>query len=338
MESPSPLLSASPLTASSTFSPAVSSTRSSPVASPEQYWPRLTGAIAFLLFAASLHVWVVRSPEPQTPPYAVLASRLVSPLLASPPMPGAPPFRLAAMPRAARATTALPSVTVETTLLRIAPRGGLMPPGVVQSSHGVLAAVGTAGHLTPAVLVAPAPAETPYDGQDGTVEPAHEARPMPAAMLGNGDDGAPGEAAAIVAPTVSAPAPLQAAARRPVANVTSAALVRARYSDEDDVRRVLADYTSALERLDVGAAKAVYPSVDDRRLRRAFEGLEQQQVHFQSCVLSITSSGTGASARCTGDATYRPKVGSRIRLTDREWNFSLSRGGGGWQIVDARMQ
>lgn len=337
MESPSPLLSASPLTASSTFSPAVSRSRSGPVPSPEQYWPRLTGAITFLLVAASLHVWVVRSPEPKTPPYAVLASRLVSPLLASPPMPGAPPFRLAT-PRATRATPSLPSVTVETTLLRIAPRGGLMPPGVVQSSHGVLAAVGTAGHIAPAVLVTPAPAETPDDGQDGTVERAHEAQPMPAAMLGNGNDGALGEEAATVAATVSAPAPLQAAARRPVASVTSAALVRARYSDEDDVRRVLADYTSALERLDVGAAKAVYPSVDDRRLRRAFEGLEQQQVHFQSCVLSITSSGTGASARCTGDATYRPKVGSRIRLTDREWNFSLSRGGGGWQIVDARMQ
>jgi hypothetical protein len=105
------------------------------------------------------------------------------------------------------------------------------------------------------------------------------------------------------------------------------------------VLAVLREYSRAYERLDVRATKAVYPSIDDRKLQRAFEELEGQQVRFASCGVSISSSGAGANARCRGDATFRPKVGSRIvRLTDREWTFSLSRGGSGWQILDARMQ
>ena len=105
------------------------------------------------------------------------------------------------------------------------------------------------------------------------------------------------------------------------------------------VLAVLRAYSRAYERLDVRATKAVYPSVDDRRLQRAFENLQGQEMRFASCGVSISSSGADANARCKGDAVYRPKVGSRVvRLTDREWTFSLSRGGGGWQILNARMQ
>jgi hypothetical protein len=108
---------------------------------------------------------------------------------------------------------------------------------------------------------------------------------------------------------------------------------------KETVLAVLREYSRAYERLDVRATKAVYPSVDDRRLQRAFQELEGQQVRFASCGVSISSSGAGANARCRGDATYRPKVGSRIvRLIDREWTFSLSRDGSSWQILDARMQ
>jgi hypothetical protein len=108
---------------------------------------------------------------------------------------------------------------------------------------------------------------------------------------------------------------------------------------KETVLAVLQEYSRAYERLDVRATKAVYPSVDDRKLQRAFQELEEQRVRFASCGVSISSSGAGANARCRGDATFRPKVGSRIvRLTDREWTFSLSRDGSGWQILDARMQ
>ena len=116
-------------------------------------------------------------------------------------------------------------------------------------------------------------------------------------------------------------------------------------SADDDLRHrkatvlaVLRAYSLAYEQLDVRATKAVYPSVDDRRLRRAFQDLEAQQVRFGDCSMSFSSSGAGANARCKGDATFRPKVGAVVRLTNREWTFSLSRDGGGWQILNAEMR
>jgi hypothetical protein len=107
--------------------------------------------------------------------------------------------------------------------------------------------------------------------------------------------------------------------------------------DEETVLRVLHDYTRAFERLDVQAAKAIWPSVDDRALQRAFEQLDGQQLRFASCGVSV--SGQDANARCRGEATYRPKVGSRVlRLTEREWTFNLSRDNDTWQIVKATLQ
>jgi hypothetical protein len=109
--------------------------------------------------------------------------------------------------------------------------------------------------------------------------------------------------------------------------------------EQETVLAVLREYSRAYERLDVSATKAVYPTIDARRLQRAFQELEGQQVRFANCGVKISSSGAGANARCTGDATYRPKVGSRVvRLTNLEWTFSLARDGAGWQILDARMQ
>jgi hypothetical protein len=104
------------------------------------------------------------------------------------------------------------------------------------------------------------------------------------------------------------------------------------------VLAVVHQYARALERLDVGAAKAVYPTVDGRELRRAFEGLKSQRYHIASCGVFFSSSGDDAHAKCTGNATFQPKVGSRVvRLTDYEWVISLARGGSGWQILEARI-
>jgi hypothetical protein len=104
--------------------------------------------------------------------------------------------------------------------------------------------------------------------------------------------------------------------------------------EEQVVRQILREYTRAFERLDARAAKAVWPSLDDRALQRAFEQLDAQKVQFASCGVSIT--GPAANARCLGNATYRPKVGSRVlRVTEREWTFNLARSEGGWQIVNA---
>jgi hypothetical protein len=123
-----------------------------------------------------------------------------------------------------------------------------------------------------------------------------------------------------------------------VAPATSAADRTAELQKQEDiVRSVLLDYARAFERLDVKAAKAIWPSVDDRALQRAFQRLDGQQLRFASCGVSVTE--RDANARCRGEATYRPKVGPRVlRMTEREWTFSLARDNDRWQIVNATLQ
>jgi hypothetical protein len=158
------------------------------------------------------------------------------------------------------------------------------------------------------------------------------------------DDDASGTSSISAAEAAIAAARTMPVADTPVPPAIAARAMPLTAADEvnrqkETVLAVLREYSRAYERLDVRATKAVYPSVDDRKLQRAFQELQGQQVRFASCDLSISSSGAGANARCRGDATFRPKVGSRIvRLTDREWTFSLSRDGASWQILDARMQ
>jgi hypothetical protein len=160
-------------------------------------------------------------------------------------------------------------------------------------------------------------ADEPRTGGAGSVAPASSAPPTLAFASHN--DSMPGDAnsALSIVPAVDHSAELK--------------------KEEETVRRVLLDYTRAFERLDVQATKAIWPTVDDRALQRAFQQLDGQQLRFASCGVSV--SGRDANARCHGDATYRPKVGSRVlRLTEREWTFNLSRDNDRWQIVNATLQ
>jgi hypothetical protein len=103
------------------------------------------------------------------------------------------------------------------------------------------------------------------------------------------------------------------------------------------VRELLQRYVAAFEGLDADAAKAVWPTVDDEALRRAFSQLQAQHLTFESC--GITIAGPDANARCRGQATFHPRVGSRpLRLSSREWTFQLARAESGWQIVDATVR
>jgi hypothetical protein len=112
-----------------------------------------------------------------------------------------------------------------------------------------------------------------------------------------------------------------------------------RRHQRDVVVGVVHQYARALERLDVGAATALYPTVDGRELRRSLNGLKAVQYHIASCGVSFSTSGDDAHATCTGNATFRPKVGSRVvRITGYEWELSLARGGTGWQILDSKIQ
>ena len=91
-------------------------------------------------------------------------------------------------------------------------------------------------------------------------------------------------------------------------------------------------YSRAFERLDARAAKAVSPSIDDRRLQKAFARLEGQKLRFEDCRLSIE--GAAANARCLAHGSFTPKIGSRvIHMTGQQWTFNFSQSESGWQIV-----
>jgi hypothetical protein len=103
------------------------------------------------------------------------------------------------------------------------------------------------------------------------------------------------------------------------------------------IQRVLGQYQDAFNTLDADAAAAVWPTVDEKTLARAFERLDEQDVAFASCEIEIAD--TRAEAACSGTARYVPKVGSRTpKIEARQWRFALRRASDGWLIdrIDAR--
>lgn len=136
-------------------------------------------------------------------------------------------------------------------------------------------------------------------------------------------DAGPGVLIVTTPPAVPGPPATQAAALSPPAS--------------DAIDGVLSRYRAAYNRLDSGAARAVWPSVDARALARAFERLESQTIEFDHCAIAVD--GGIASATCAGSARYVPRVGRRTAQAEsREWRFSLKREGSDWVIdaVDAR--
>jgi hypothetical protein len=108
-------------------------------------------------------------------------------------------------------------------------------------------------------------------------------------------------------------------------------------TEEQLVRRLLDDYAGAYERLDVEAAQAIYPNVNEKALKRAFDQLAAQRVTLQKC--GITISGSTANARCRASATFQPRIGSRsVQIASREWTFDLSKKDTAWQIVNTFVQ
>ena len=105
------------------------------------------------------------------------------------------------------------------------------------------------------------------------------------------------------------------------------------------VEEVLRRYARAYGALDASAARAVWPSVDEKALARAFQNLASQNVSFDDCDIDIR--GAVANASCRGQASYVGKVGNREPKTEsRTWRFELRREGDAWMIegVDARRQ
>jgi hypothetical protein len=103
-----------------------------------------------------------------------------------------------------------------------------------------------------------------------------------------------------------------------------------RISDEAAITSVLTRYRSAFAALDVTAVEALWPSVNSRALRNAFDQLASQRLDFE-CHLDVN--GARANAVCGGTSEFVPAVGSRKpRVEPRDWLFYLTRVDDTWVI------
>jgi hypothetical protein len=132
-------------------------------------------------------------------------------------------------------------------------------------------------------------------------------------------------------PTPPSPAPTAAPAGA-VAPAAAAGTV-----DTSAVRGVLDGYADAFSSLNADATQRVWPGVDVRGLRRAFDQLSTQNITFSRC--EVNASGETAQAVCTGRATWVPKVGDRSPKSEpRTWRFALGRDDGAWVIDGVQVQ
>jgi hypothetical protein len=146
----------------------------------------------------------------------------------------------------------------------------------------------------------------------------------------------PPVAAPIVAAVPVAPPAAPAAAASPPAAPAPAPATRVA-APRAAVESVLGRYASAFSALDAGGAKAVWPSVNQRSLEKAFDSLEQQEFDLGTCDIMVLP--PRALAQCDGTARYTPKVGNKkARTVARHWTFRLQQDGQDWSIesVDSR--
>lgn len=118
------------------------------------------------------------------------------------------------------------------------------------------------------------------------------------------------------------PPPAPEAAPRPVP---------AAVDERAAVRTTLSRYEAAYSSLDSAGAKAVWPTVDQRALAHAFDGLAAQRVALGTCEVGVN--GQSARAICVGKAAWTPKVGGGQQTKSRTWTFDLRRSDTTWQIV-----
>ena len=302
--------------------------RTTPPAEP--FWPRVSRAVVLLSAAVALHMWIDTAhlqqalPNPDRPvTMAAAGAPAALPVLFS------APGRTAV--EAVRVTVeevvAYPVRTFEAMAagaMRLARSGpAVATTGVLAASRGADAAA-----LSLALDAAPVEDDRPTDvlragfpAADPLPEMFPAAAPLPplerprtpvsAVFAALPRPPAPGRAATLEVPSV--PADTTARERQIILDIVNA-------------------YSRAFERLDARAAKAVSPSLDDRKLQKAFARLEGQKLRFEDCRLSIE--GAAANARCLAHASYTPKIGSRvIHLTGQQWTFNFSQSESGWQIV-----
>jgi hypothetical protein len=300
------------------------------------FWPRLVRAVAMLSAGVTAHVWFVRAPRPDMPEATIVAPVVAEAVTHTASLRNRAPVTVD-WPAASSASKIQLSVDVVRAL----------PAAVLEASSRGTKVVVADVPVSPTGRVAPAN-EVATTGDAPAAEPI-SFEPAPAvktAAINSTPLLSVSEPSSSAAALVHAPPPpartetTLAYLSRPTPRVPAVQVPDPNLDlqkQQQVVLQILREYTRAFERMDVQAAKAVWPSLDDRALQRAYQQLDGQHLQLASCGVSI--SGVDANARCRGNATYRPKVGSRVlHVTEREWTFNLSRGAGGWQIVNARIQ
>ena len=308
-------------------------------AAAQPFWGRLFRAMLMLALAGLTHVWLERAPAGRVPP--TLATSAAQPIQLAQALTGGGPVEAAGTSGTHRLEP--PGVTVRTELIPVdvvdRPESGARPIPAAAPQPTVPAAVLATGQREP-VAVEPTPIahRDPLVAEEPAPEPASDANlqrePEPEPKLTPLSASRPPLRElprAIAVPAVSARA-------KDAERVIYAAPI-VEPDPREQVDRVLQKYASAYERLDVAAAKEVYPSVNDIALRRAFSQLETQRVTFASCNYKISGSGRDANARCQGEAAYLPRVGPRtLHRSSREWTFDLAKADNGWHIVRATVR
>jgi hypothetical protein len=158
---------------------------------------------------------------------------------------------------------------------------------------------------------------------------------------------APPEVSA-TSPAVGAPTPL-AAISAPILMVEPSfgfgpsgpdTTVRSPKPEMEDrllVNQTLQRYRVAYDDLDARSAQAIWPSVNQIALARAFGALESQTLRFDACDVQMQTIET-ATATCRGSARYVTKIGNRDPHTEsRVWSFNLRKRGTDWMIDQAHV-
>lgn len=181
----------------------------------------------------------------------------------------------------------------------------------------------------------PPPAEAPVAAlpRPAPVAPAAPSPPSPGVA-----SGLPANESADARRNASArtPAPPSVAVAEPTIGVTEVP-VRPTTAGDDEraVRATVQAYTSAYTGLNADAVKALFPSVNDGALRRAFRSLRSQRVELRS--MSVAIAGDGASVSGTWVSSAVGQVGdSTPQRDERPVIFTLAKRNGSWVIVNRR--
>lgn len=169
------------------------------------------------------------------------------------------------------------------------------------------------------------PASTPTD------PPVVRAERMPTpAVTPVSDIAPPEERASIPAAPPVVPPPVASVEPPPAPRPAAPAPV---VDETPRVRAVLTQYEQAYSNLDANAASAIWPTVDQAALARAFSALQAQRLSLGRCNVQVN--GAVAQASCSGSASWTPKVGSG-QTRPRHWDFTLQNAEGAWRIVTAQ--